>query len=136
MLFNNINIYVFFGLISPPRTKFDLNFNQDIYRLKLPASNNPDDKWEKISFVGEKISLCLNSLLNVNETEIYIIGGRSQGDNFSNNSYRFEPFTKNLTQNNVNLGKKLCFLESNFLKIPEEEYALYSSDFHFVKFKI
>jgi len=136
VLFNNINVYVFFGLISPPKNKYDLNFNQEIYRLKLPSSNKEDDKWERINYKGERISLCLNSLLNVNETEIYIIGGRNQGDNFSNFSYRFEPFTGNLSQNNMNLGKKLCFLESNFLKIPEEEFALYSSDFHFVKFKI
>jgi hypothetical protein len=136
VLFNNINVYVFFGLISPPKNKYDLNFNQEIYRLKLPSSNKEDDKWERINYKGERISLCLNSLLNVNETEIYIIGGRNQGDNFSNFSYRFEPFTGNLSQNNMNLGKKLCFLESNFLKIPEDEYALYSSDFHFVKFKI
>jgi hypothetical protein len=137
VLFNNINIYVFFGLISPPKSKIDLNFSHDIYRLKLFSEKNIA-KWEKISFnCTDKIFLCLNALLNVNESEIYIIGGRNQGDNnFSNLTFCFDPFTGNITQNKVGLVKKLCFLESNFISIPENEFALYSSDFHFVKFKI
>ena len=140
VLFNSINIYLFFGLISDyPKNNLVLNFSHEIYRLKLFSSEKVNSRWEKISYnFKDKIYLCLNALLNVNEKDIYIIGGRNQGENnFSNLTFCFDTFTTNIIENNVKLVKKLCFLESNFVKIPsDKEYALYSSDFHFVKFKI
>ena len=61
-------------------------------------------------------------MLNVNERDIYIIGGRNQGENnFSNLTICFDTFSSNIIENNVKLVKKLCFLESNFVNIPSDE---------------
>jgi hypothetical protein len=146
---NNLEVYLFFGLIGekngPKRdqegnmVKKDLQFTDSIMKLKLYSSSNKELYWEEVKYRGERINVCLSGIIGLNENTVYILGGRVPGENnYSNQSFAFDPETHSVTNGKVTLPKKLCFLECNFLNSKHNDFnfVLYSSDFHLVKMKI
>ena len=135
-IYNHLDIYLFFGL-KAQNTK-EMIYSDDILKLKLFSASNDESKWEKIDYKGQRINLCLNSLISLNKSAI-ILGGRISGENnYTNLNYTFDPETLILAPSKTMLTKKLCFLENNFMKIHHADFnfALFSSDFHLVKLKI
>ena len=134
---NSVEVYLFFGLIGPPLDK-KLIFSDSILRLKFFKSSKSDSFWENIIYIGEKINVCLNGIVSLSNNTVLITGGRIAGDNnYSNLNFSFDPESLIIMSSETILEKKLCFLESNFLKTNKEDfnYVLYSSDFNLIKLK-
>ena len=135
---NNLEVYLFFGLIGPPQEK-NLNYSDNILRLKLYTNSNSELAWDNIQYKGERVNICLNGIIPTKDNYVYILGGRIPGENnYSNLTYTFDTELQTITESKSRLHKKLCFLECNFLNCDHNEYrvALYSSDFNLVKLNI
>jgi len=135
---NNLEVYLFFGLIGPPQEK-NLQYSDNILRLKLYTNSNSEIGWDQINYKGDRVNICLNGIISMNDNHIYILGGRIPGENnYSNLTYTFDTELQTISESKSKLHKKLCFLECNFLKCNHNDYrfALYSSDFHLVKLNL
>jgi len=139
-LHNEIDLYLIYGLEEIEYNgQIHKVFSDKIEKLEVFCEDNTDDTWEYVNFtqVNFKIDkLCLSSMVPLSSNEIYLVGGKLPGDNeYTEKTYRFNFDTKEIFFDGKMLHSKICFLESNFLKISDNEFALFSTDFKFIKLK-
>jgi len=132
-LYNGKDLYYLFGLISDGAS--DYSFSSSIQKLKLFNGLKLNNEWIVIKLKQKfKFEICLNTILSIKQGEILILGGRTSKNKTSNECLSLNLENYELTHNKTkNLSKGLCFLESNFIKVGNNDYLVYASDLSLVK---
>ena len=82
----------------------------------------------------DKIKLSLHSTIVKNNKTILILGGKLTGENmYSNSILEFDVKNKSIDNKKKGLNQRVCFLESCFVKLYDEEYATFTSTNYLLK---
>ena len=128
-IFNEIDVYLFFGIEGKLK---ELLYNEEIYKFSLCSDDCP---WVVINYsYDDKIKLSLHSTIVKNNKTILILGGKLTGENmYSNSILEFDVKNKSIDNKKKGLNQRVCFLESCFVKLYDEEYATFTSTNYLLK---
>ena len=137
-LIDNTNLYIFFGQsITKNKNIVEFEFNSQILKYTFFSTHK---KWEVINISNNESMVLFDfSIINY-EDKLFLIGGKITIENVaekcSNLIWEYDIENNKIERSNYRLPKPASFLESNFVKTGNNEFALYSMDFHLVKLKI